>query len=164
MLQRPGEAQPWNPQRRGPNTQCHGDANEKPPLPPNYFSLARFYCVETICAPCGVVIAWTKFDRSESATNILHILESVYLTQVSHPDYICINKTMEVGMQYGKTQQDSSLILSTILPIILLIFFAEYITILPLVMVQLHTLSSLSMMTMDVHMLDKNSIPKYVNN
>ena len=24
----------------GPNTQCHDDANEEPPLPPNYFSPA----------------------------------------------------------------------------------------------------------------------------
>lgn len=96
MLQRPGEAQPWNPQRRGPNTQRHDDANEEPPLPPNYFSPARFYCVETICAPCGVVIAWTKFDRSESATNILRFLESVYPTQESRPDYICIDKACQV--------------------------------------------------------------------
>ena len=29
----------------------------------NYFVAPRFYCVETVCAPCGVVIAWTKFDK-----------------------------------------------------------------------------------------------------
>jgi len=96
MLQRPGESQPWNPQRRGPNPQHHDDNNEEPPLPPNYFNPARYYCVETICAPCGVVIAWTKFARSESTTNILHFLESVYQTEESRPDYICIDKACQV--------------------------------------------------------------------
>lgn len=38
----------------------------------NYFTSRRFYCVETICAPCGVVIAWAKFANAESPTNILH--------------------------------------------------------------------------------------------
>ena len=52
--------------------------------------------MQTICAPCGVVIAWTKFARSESTTNILHFLESVYQTEESHPDYICIDKACQV--------------------------------------------------------------------
>jgi len=42
------------------------------------FCCPRFYCVETICAPCGVVIAWTKFAKAESPTNILNFLDSVY--------------------------------------------------------------------------------------
>jgi hypothetical protein len=96
MIQRPGETQPWNPQRRGPNTQRHDDDNEEPPPSPNYFGPARYYCVQTICAPCGVVIAWTKFARSESTTNILHFLESVYQTEESRPDYICIDKACQV--------------------------------------------------------------------
>ena len=33
----------------------------------NYFSAKQFYCVATVCAPCGVIIAWTKFDKSESS-------------------------------------------------------------------------------------------------
>ena len=96
MLQRPGETQPWDPQRRGPIAQRHDDDNEDPPPAPNYFSPARYYCVETICAPCGVVIAWTKFARSESTTNILNFLESVYQTEESRPDYICIDKACQV--------------------------------------------------------------------
>ena len=32
----------------------------------NYFTPNHFYCVETICAPCGVVIAWAMFAKSES--------------------------------------------------------------------------------------------------
>ncbi|EDR02933.1 uncharacterized protein LACBIDRAFT_331942 [Laccaria bicolor S238N-H82] len=55
-------------------------------------SPSRFYCVETITAPCGVVIAWAKFPKSESPTNILNFLESVYPTAESRPDYICIDK------------------------------------------------------------------------
>jgi hypothetical protein len=52
--------------------------------------------VETICAPCGVVIAWTKFARSESPTNILQFLEDVYQDEASRPDYICIDKDCQV--------------------------------------------------------------------
>jgi hypothetical protein len=96
MLQRPGEIQAWNPQRRGPNPQRHDDDNEEPPPSPNFFSPARYYCVETICAPCGVVIAWTKFARSESPTNILQFLEDVYQNEASRPDYICIDKGCQV--------------------------------------------------------------------
>jgi len=52
--------------------------------------------VETICAPCGVVIAWTKFDKSESPTNILNFLNQVYPTEQSRPNYICIDKACQV--------------------------------------------------------------------
>jgi hypothetical protein len=62
----------------------------------NYFVAPRFYCVETICAPCGVVIAWTKFAKSESATNILNFLNSVYPTPELRPNYICIDKACMV--------------------------------------------------------------------
>ena len=43
--------------------------------------------METICATCGVVIA-----KLESPTNILDFLQSVFLTEESRPDYICIDK------------------------------------------------------------------------
>ncbi len=52
----------------------------------------QFYCVETICAPCGVVIAWTKFAAAESQTNILNWLTDVYPTIESWPSFICIDK------------------------------------------------------------------------
>ena len=61
-----------------------------------YFSSAQVYCVETICKPCGVVVAWTKFAKSESPTNILNWLESVFPTPESRPDYICIDKACQV--------------------------------------------------------------------
>ncbi|KAF8813279.1 hypothetical protein BYT27DRAFT_7220452 [Phlegmacium glaucopus] len=60
MLRRSGETMPWQSE--------------------DYFSPNRFYCVETICAPCGAVIAWTKFAKSESPTHILNFLASVYPT------------------------------------------------------------------------------------
>jgi hypothetical protein len=62
----------------------------------NYFGPSRFYCVETMTAPCGVVIAWTKFDKSESPTKILNWLQSVYPTEDSRPNYICIDKGCRV--------------------------------------------------------------------
>ena len=96
MLQRPSENHPWQPNRRGENPQRHDDPNEDPPPPPHYFRAGRFYCVETICAPCGVVIAWTKFGKVESPTNILNFLGRVYQTEDSRPDYICIDKGCQV--------------------------------------------------------------------
>ena len=90
MLQRPSENLPWNP-AQGRNYQPHDqDVHEVQRL--NYFRPAQFYYVETITAPCGIVIAWTKFAKSESPTNIMAFLESVYSTEESHPDYICIDK------------------------------------------------------------------------
>ncbi|KAF8999984.1 hypothetical protein BDQ17DRAFT_1391397 [Cyathus striatus] len=80
---------PWNKTRRR-----HSDneiSNKK-----HYFSASRYYCVETICAPCGAVIAWTKFVKSESATNILKFLEDVFPNEESRPDYICIDKACKV--------------------------------------------------------------------
>src|SRR5258705_13607311 len=41
------------------------------------FVPSRIYCVETICAPCGVVVAWAKFPKAESPTNILQFLDHV---------------------------------------------------------------------------------------
>ena len=58
----------------------------------NKFVPPRFYCVETICAPCGVVNAWAKFAKSESPTNILQFLESVFPSEESKPAYICCDK------------------------------------------------------------------------
>lgn len=89
-LQRPGENVEWlNPVQQ--NSHPHDQ-----PVPENhkahYFSPSRFYCVETLCAPCGVVIAWAKFAKAESPTNILAFLEAVYPTPESHPSYICIDK------------------------------------------------------------------------
>ena len=70
----------------------HGEGTPKD----NYFKAPRFYCVETICAPCGVVLAWTKFDKAESPTNILNWLELVYPIPESQPDYVCIDKSCAV--------------------------------------------------------------------
>ena len=62
----------------------------------NYFVAPHFHCVETICAPCGVVIAWTLFDKSESPTKILDWLDEVYPTPELHSNYICIDKACQV--------------------------------------------------------------------
>ena len=71
-----GAQEPW---QRGPNnmsTQPH-DAADHPEQQEckNYFSPNHWYCVETMCAPCGVVLAWTKFAKSESPSNILGWLQ-----------------------------------------------------------------------------------------
>jgi hypothetical protein len=73
------------------NAQPHDEATSQRPVS-NYLSAPRFYCVETLCAPCGVVIAWTKFSKAESPTNILQFLQKVYPTEESRPAYICIDK------------------------------------------------------------------------
>ena len=94
ILRRPGENLPWQPNIQRdfqPHDQDVPELHKK-----NYFSPNRFYCVETICAPCGTVIAWTKFAKSESPTHILDFLASVYPTEESRPDYICIDKACQV--------------------------------------------------------------------
>src|SRR6266511_1022953 len=96
MLQRPDENYPWQPRRRGPNPQQHDDPNTDPPPPVDYFRAARFYCVERICAPCGVVIAWTKFANSDSSTKGLKFLKDTYPQKNTRPDYICIDKACVV--------------------------------------------------------------------
>lgn len=90
VVRRPEENLSWQP-TPSTNTQPHDE-----PTPETqrsaYFVAPRFYCVETICAPCGVVIAWTKFAKAESPTNILQFLDQIYPTEQSRPDYICIDK------------------------------------------------------------------------
>jgi len=90
-LQRPGENFPWNPAPEG-YSQPHDELAPEPQRN-HYFTPSQFYCIETICALCDAVIAWAKF---ESPTNILAFLESVYPTEESHPDYVCIYKACSV--------------------------------------------------------------------
>jgi len=94
MLRHTGENLAWQPTTES-RTQPHDE-----PMPEvthsTYFTPNRFYCVETICAPCGIVVAWAKFAKSESPTNILAFLESVYPTEDSRPDYVCIDKACQV--------------------------------------------------------------------
>ena len=83
----------WQPgQERVVQHHDQENPDADPPKSKHFFDPAQFYCVETICAPCGVVIAWTKFAKSESTTNILNWLVSVYPTDESRPSYICIDK------------------------------------------------------------------------
>jgi len=97
MLRRPGENLPWQPNIIQRDFQPHDqDAPQAEHSKKNYFSPNRFYCVETICAPCGTVIAWTKFAKSESPTHILEFLARVYPTEESRPAYICIDKACQI--------------------------------------------------------------------
>ncbi|KAF8976043.1 hypothetical protein BDQ17DRAFT_1267594 [Cyathus striatus] len=92
MLQHPGEQLPWNtvrPRNVQPHDEQQQSSNNKIK---NYFTPGKFYCVETICAPCGVVIAWTKFEGAESPSNVMRFLEEVFPTEESRPDYVCIDK------------------------------------------------------------------------
>ena len=90
MVHRPGERLSWEPIINA-NKQSH-DEDAIEVQRSNYFTLQRFYCVETIYTPCGMVIAWAKFANAESPTNILQFLETTYPTEESWPDYICIDK------------------------------------------------------------------------
>jgi hypothetical protein len=94
MLNRPSENLEWNGQRLI-NEQPH-DEEAPEPRQKNYFSPSCYYCVETICAPCGVVIAWMKFATSESETNILDFLTKTYPNEATRPDYVCIDKACKV--------------------------------------------------------------------
>ena len=90
MLQQPQELQAWQSLQNYPY-QPHDEETQGHVLT-HYFSPARYYCVETIVAPCGVVIAWTKFDKSESPTKILKFLEKFYPNIECRPSYVCIDK------------------------------------------------------------------------
>jgi len=88
MLRRTEEERlEWLPHRQE-NNQPHDEDAPAGPQRNNYFVAPCFYCMETICAPCGVVIAWDMFAYAESPTNILNFLERVYPTEGSRPDYI----------------------------------------------------------------------------
>jgi len=49
-----------------------------------------------MCAPCGVILAWTKFAKSELPSNILNWLQGIYPFQENRPAYICIDKAYQV--------------------------------------------------------------------
>ena len=90
------ERLPWLPTFNQPVQQHDDEPTNATNRKDNYFVAPHFYCVETICAPCGAVIAWTLFDKSESPTQILGFLEAVYPTPELRPNYICIDKGCSV--------------------------------------------------------------------
>ena len=96
ILQQPRELMPWQ-------TALNRVAqpHDQPPVAEeerkkHYFAPSCFYSVETICAPCGVEITWAKFAKAESPTNMLQFFESVYPTEISWPDYVCVDKGCQV--------------------------------------------------------------------
>ncbi|KAF8983847.1 hypothetical protein BDQ17DRAFT_1393908 [Cyathus striatus] len=56
----------------------HDDAPAPHEEQNHYFTAPQFYCVETLCAPCGAVIAWTKF-----------IVDSYHYINHRTTDYTC---------------------------------------------------------------------------
>ncbi|KAH6866138.1 hypothetical protein BKA70DRAFT_1134626, partial [Coprinopsis sp. MPI-PUGE-AT-0042] len=91
MIHRPAERQPWQESHERPENP-HDQHDPQPHQPKHYFAASRYYCVETLCAPCGVVEAWSLFAKSESPTNIMKFLESVYPNPADRPSYLCIDK------------------------------------------------------------------------
>ncbi|KAF8884939.1 hypothetical protein CPB84DRAFT_1964902 [Gymnopilus junonius] len=79
-----------------PRPQSNNDDPASNPLCHQITSALAAITVLKQFAHPGVVIAWTKFAHSESTTNILNFLASVYPTQDSWPDYICIDKACQV--------------------------------------------------------------------
>ncbi|KAF6743979.1 hypothetical protein DFP72DRAFT_993592 [Ephemerocybe angulata] len=70
MVSRPSEQLPWQDQRQ--NRQ-------------HDFGPFKFYCTETACYPCGVVIGWALFDKSESPTKILKL--PVFRTAITNGSF-----------------------------------------------------------------------------
>ena len=91
-MRRADETMPWMPAASTHRQQPHDTDDSPGRAPSELFTPPRSYCVETICAPCGVVIAWAKFTKAESPSNILGFLEHVYPTNEVRPSYICIDK------------------------------------------------------------------------
>jgi len=112
IISRPGENQAW--QRRQPRAQLqHDEEQSEAEVCRHYFSPNRFYCVETLCAPCGVVLAWTLFDKSESPTHILNWLAQVYPTEESRPSFVAIDKACQVCVLLLLSKQNMTLYLGT---------------------------------------------------
>jgi hypothetical protein len=100
ILQCPGEQQEWQQIPDGAIPQPHDEEVDEATQPAqwrkNYFSPNRSYCVETVCAPCGVVLAWTKFAKSESPTNILNWIGQLFPNKADRPSYLCIDKACQI--------------------------------------------------------------------
>lgn len=100
MISRPNEQLPWQNQRHAQENTAHDDPapenDDAPVQKKHYFGPAKFYCTETACYPCGVVLGWDLFDKAESPTNILRFLECIFPTAESRPSYICIDKGCQV--------------------------------------------------------------------
>ncbi|KAF8995259.1 hypothetical protein BDQ17DRAFT_1392279 [Cyathus striatus] len=88
MSTRKSENPPWNKNQGRHVQQPHDESDTNIPKKSHYF--------KTICAPCGAVIAWTRFVKSESTTNILKFLEDVFPDEELRPDYICIDKACKL--------------------------------------------------------------------
>jgi len=59
----PDDSWPWmqaNQRVQQPHDQEADTSRDRDAFVPS-----RIYCVETICAPCGVVVAWAKFPKAE---------------------------------------------------------------------------------------------------
>ncbi|KAH6885560.1 hypothetical protein BKA70DRAFT_1123965, partial [Coprinopsis sp. MPI-PUGE-AT-0042] len=62
MIHRPGEQQPWQESHEH-SENPHDQPDPQPHQPKHYFAASRYYCVETLCAPCGVIEAWSLFAK-----------------------------------------------------------------------------------------------------
>ena len=69
----------------GTQIQPHQPHDEENPeqVQKHFFSLAQAYCIKSVAAPCGFVIAWTNHHKFESPTNIFNYLETNYPTPES---------------------------------------------------------------------------------
>jgi hypothetical protein len=141
----------------------------------HYFRPAKFYCVEIVCALCGVAIAWTKFDRPKFLTKILKFLEDIFSTEDFKPSYICIDKACQVCAQQLSIEtltqfgQIPDLLLTFITTTITrdLMIFANPDAIQPLTMISIQIISILLLLNtikMVSFKQNKHSIHKPMNN
>ena len=124
LVSRPGERLPWQNHQQASEVQAHDEIapeedEEGSVKRKHYFGPSRYYCTETACFPCGVVLGWSLFNKSESPTKILHFLESLFPTPESRPSFICIDKgcqvfrTAVVNGSFETTWKDSRFIVDT---------------------------------------------------
>lgn len=65
----------------GPEGQAGGDVVHR-------FRAGKIYCVQTVQYACGVTIGWGKCYRSESPSQVIELLTSIFPTLESRPSYI----------------------------------------------------------------------------
>lgn len=123
-VSRPNEHQPWQNPHRIAEVQAHDqpppdDHEDGSTQRKHFFGPARYYCTETACYPCGLAIAWSLFNKSESPSNILRFLAFIFPTPESRTSFVCIDKGCQVfrtaiaNGSFNTTWKDTRFIVDT---------------------------------------------------
>jgi hypothetical protein len=94
IARRPLEAAPWRPDIPNQVHPAHDEpeGEEHASQYSHYFVAGHFWCVETMMRPCGVVLAWDLWDKSESVSKIAAFIQKHHPTPETKAAYYAIDK------------------------------------------------------------------------